>query len=265
MAENYEDLKVLLLYAMQAEADPLIAALGLERQTSCWHPFRTFSGKDCEGHYITLMTSGTDETYSVDNVATQNAAVMAAMGIKNYRPHVVINAGTAGGFQACGAKIGEVFLGNNFVYHDRRIPIPGFVNYGIGGFQFSPPDDFGREFRTAVISTGNSLDVTANERKVMLKLAAEYAVVKDMEATTIAEMCYQARLPMIAIKAITDLVDGEHPSQEEFLQNLKLASQSLQGAVSCVLRHITRHLVSQITQLRNRELVEKIRALSVEE
>ncbi len=264
MSENNESLKMLLLYAMQAEADPFIEVLGLERRESCWHPFRVYSGRDYEGHELTVMTSGIDEFYSVDNVATQNAAVMAAMGIKTYQPHVVINAGTAGGFKACGAKIGEVFIGNNFVYHDRRIPIPGFSSFGIGGFQFSPPAEFCSEFRKAVITTGNSLDITANERRVLMELAKGYVVVKEMEATAIAEMCFQARVPLIAIKAITDLVDGERCSQDEFMQNLQLASHSLQGAVACALRHISNGLVRQITQARNHWLVDVILALFAE-
>lgn len=44
----------------------------------------------------------------------------------------MINAGTAGGYKSKGAAIGDVFIGSHIRHHDRRIPIPGFQEYGIG-------------------------------------------------------------------------------------------------------------------------------------
>ena len=35
-------------------------------------------------------------------------------------------------------------------------------------------------------------------------------------------------MPFLALKAITDIVDGERPAQEEFLENLHMAAQALQ-------------------------------------
>jgi 5'-methylthioadenosine nucleosidase len=37
----------------------------------------------------------------------------------------------------------------------------------------------------------------------------------------------QHGLPFLAIKSITDIVDGEHPTDKEFLQNLNIASENL--------------------------------------
>lgn len=45
---------------------------------------------------------------------------------------MIINAGTAGGFSKKGAAIGDPFLCTHMMNHDRRIPIPGFMEYGIG-------------------------------------------------------------------------------------------------------------------------------------
>ena len=45
-------------------------------------------------------------------------------------------------------------------------------------------------------------------------------------------MCCQVAhlhgVPFLALKAITDIVDGERPAQEEFLENLHMAAQALQ-------------------------------------
>ena len=48
-----------------------------------------------------------------------------------------------------------------------------------------------------------------------------------MEAAAIAWVAQQHSIPFLAIKAITDLVDGEHPTEKEFLQNLNEASKNL--------------------------------------
>lgn len=60
------------------------------------------------------------------------AAVVAFASIEQLKPDLIINAGTAGGYKSKGAAIGDVFIGTNIRNHDRRIPIPGFKEYGIG-------------------------------------------------------------------------------------------------------------------------------------
>lgn len=40
------------------------------------------------------------------------------------RPDLIISVGTAGGFAARGAAIGDVFVATGFANHDRRIPLP---------------------------------------------------------------------------------------------------------------------------------------------
>ena len=43
---------------------------------------------------------------------------------------------------------------------------------------------------------------------------------------------------MFALKSVTDIVDGEHPTPEEFLKNLGTAAKSLQQALPKVLSFI---------------------------
>jgi 5'-methylthioadenosine nucleosidase len=45
---------------------------------------------------------------------------------------LAINAGTAGGFRAKGGAVGDVYVSSSLSHHDRRIPIPGFTEFGIG-------------------------------------------------------------------------------------------------------------------------------------
>ena len=64
------------------------------------------------------------------------------------------------------------------------------------------------------------------------------AVIKDMEAAAIAWGCRSLSVPMIAVKAITDLIDQGAPTETQFLQNFNLAVTNLQIKTIEVLQHL---------------------------
>jgi nucleoside phosphorylase len=78
--------------------------------------------------------------------------------------------------------------------------------------------------KLGIVTTGNSLDCTEKDLEI---IRSYNGVVKDMEAAAIAWIAKQYNIPFLAIKAITDLVDGEKTTEEEFLQNLESASKIL--------------------------------------
>ena len=53
-----------------------------------------------------------------------------------------------------------------------------------------------------------------------------------MEASGIVWVTHLYDVPFLALKSVTDIVDGERPPQEEFLENLHKAVGALQ--VRCV-------------------------------
>lgn len=66
------------------------------------------------------------------------AALAAFYSIHETSPDIVINAGTAGGFKRQGAAIGDAYISTKCSHHDRRIPIPGFLEYGKGDHDCVP-------------------------------------------------------------------------------------------------------------------------------
>jgi 5'-methylthioadenosine nucleosidase len=78
------------------------------------------------------------------------------------------------------------------------------------------------------VSTSNSLDFT---KECMANMTEHGAAVKEMEAAAVAEACRMYDVPMVALKAITDIVDGEHATEVEFVQNLGKAVDRLKEAV----------------------------------
>lgn len=93
----------------------------------------------------------------------------------------------------------------------------------------------GAGFKQGVVSTGNSLDYTA---ECMTIMGEQKAAIKEMEAAAVAYVCRVCSTPMFAVKAVTDIVDGERPAHEEFLENLGKAAGALQDAVSRIVEYL---------------------------
>lgn len=231
---------VAIIMAMQSEAEPLILSQNLHMEEPVFPegiPFKCFAGH-LDVMQMTLITSGTDNRYHVDNVATVPAALMTYLAIERYRPDLVINAGTAGGVAAQGCRIGDVYLSSgNFCFHDRRIPLPGFAEYGRGHYPSCDTARMARDLglKRGVISTGNSLDLIEADR---LMMEENGAIIKDMEAAAIAWVCHSLDVPVMAVKAITDLLDDVTPAPAQFVENLQLASANLQTTTSAVLNYL---------------------------
>lgn len=81
---------------------------------------------------VNLVHNGKDPKAGVDKVGTNAATLTTYLAIDAFQPDVVISAGTAGGFAARGATIASIFVSTACVNHDRRIPLPGFDEFGLG-------------------------------------------------------------------------------------------------------------------------------------
>jgi Phosphorylase superfamily len=81
---------------------------------------------------VHLAHNGKCSRFDVSEVGTNAGTLTAYLGVQTFKPDLVISAGTAGGFRARGAEIGDVFVSTAIQNHDRRIPLPGFDKYGVG-------------------------------------------------------------------------------------------------------------------------------------
>ncbi|MDG5799945.1 5'-methylthioadenosine nucleosidase [Marinilabiliaceae bacterium ANBcel2] len=227
---------VCFIIAMEAEAKPLINALSLKEDVDFAPglPCRAFTGS-FNNNPIALVLNGKDEQYNLDLIGTQAATLTTQLTIDYFHPELIISAGTAGGFQRKGAEFGDVYLSYpNVVFHDRRVDIPGWKEMGFGGYSVKDIRSIADELnlKTGVVTTGNSLDMSAQDEAIIEQLNGE---VKEMEAAAIAWVATLHKTPMFCIKAVTDLVDTEHPTQEQFMTNLKLAVNNLAIKVQEVL------------------------------
>lgn len=239
---------VAILVAMEEEAAPMIEKMGLTRSDAPLGPasapmiVHTGTYNDAT---ITVVQPGKDAATGVNNVGTVPAALATFLACSTLKPDLLLNAGTCGGFKRQGGAVGDVYISTAFKNHDRRIPIPGYTEYGIGAIDATPAPALVEAlgFKTGVVSSGNSLDCTPADDEL---LVAGDASVKDMEGAAVAWAAAQTGTPLVAIKVVTDIVDGEHATQDEFLENLGTAAASLQAAVPAVLGFVVGKPIAEL-------------------
>eukprot|EP00897_Mesotaenium_endlicherianum_P006264 jgi/Mesen1/5666/ME000288S04877 len=232
---------IVVIYAMAAEAAPLVEYLELKKVEPTpfpkGAPWALYSGGH-DGVEVNVLVPGKDRGNGVDNVGTVPSAVLTYAAVEKLKPDLIVNAGTAGGFKGKGAAIGDVYLATQMANHDRRIPLPGFDKYGVGQISAFPTPNLLKalQLKAGAVSTGNSFDMTEMDLKF---IQGNNAVVKDMESAAVAWVAHILDVPMIAIKSVTDIVDGDRPTTEEFLENLAAAATSLKQTVPKVVSFVS--------------------------
>lgn len=176
--------QIAMIMAMKSEAEPLIQNLQLAKLEHVFLPgipFEVYQG-NLESAQLSLLVSGKDPDYHVDNVATIPAALMTYLAIEKFTPDL-------------GMKTGTISTGNSLDMHDKDLQ---FIN-------------------------------------------ENQAIIKDMEAAATAWVCRTLFVPMIAVKAVTDLIDEGAPTEEQFMQNLHLAAANLQSKTIEIIQYIQKY------------------------
>lgn len=223
--------KICFIVAMRAEAQPLIDHFRLQPVTGCFDPLPAQAFRTRYGSYdISLVLNGTDEQYGLDLIGCEAATLTAQLAIDRFRPELIVNAGTAGGFGEKGACIGDIYLSHRYVvFHDRRVSIGKWAQMGYGYFPCADSTIWAEKtgYKQGICTTGSSLDLPEIDRQEMQKTGGE---IKDMEAAAIAWVAQLYGIPLLCVKSITDLVDSGRPTAEAFNANLQLAAERLREA-----------------------------------
>lgn len=198
---------------------------------------------------VCLVLFGQCKYSGSQRIGTQIASLACWESIRMLNPSMVGSVGTAGGFKRKGASIGDVFLSNKYIYfHGRHIPVPGYKMFELGQYPVMqlpvlPGLDLG------IISSSDSVPASKIDMERMEQIGTD---AKDMEAAAIAETACMANVPMFAIKAITDFVDSEEPTYEQFAKNYALAIESLTSAVGNLLPRLIQEQIPLTTFSINR-------------
>ena len=231
---------ITFVVAMEAEAKPVIDELKLDEDVSFCPgmPMRAWTGW-FSGIHVSLVINGKDPETNLDLIGTQAATLATDYAIQHFQPQLIINFGTAGAFGENGSEIGDVYLSRDYlIFHDRRVPVTGWDKQSIGYFKVWDVRELAlkENFKTGIVTTGNSLDMPPGDEAKIRELGGE---IIEMEAAAVAWVARLHEVPLFCIKAVTDLVDSGIPTEEEFRQNLHLATHNLKEAVVKVLNYLS--------------------------
>jgi nucleoside phosphorylase len=241
---------VLLVIAMQGEADPILQALGITDSGKTLEPplppiaYSTISN----GLKINLVVNGQDPVYKLDSFGSDAAGLSTYLGIKAFSPDLVMSTGVAGGFKTQ-ASIGDVYLSKESLrYFDRRVGIttPDYQDYAIGFYPVIDASQMSADLglKTGVIVTGGSFENSLIDDRQIRNLDGS---VVEMEAAAVARMSMLLGTPFMAVKSIVDFDDAVGFAGQ-FNQNFTLATTNLAKELLRIFEYLAKNGVKEQTR-----------------
>ena len=212
-------MKIAIIGAMEEEVQLLREALQdaqTERIAGTEYTAGTYEGKE-----VVLMKSG------IGKVST---AMSIAILLDRYKPTVVINTGSAGGYDPT-LKVGAIVISDEVRHHDVDVRVFG---YEIGQVPQMPAAfksdaqliDVAKEAVEAIgehpygIGLICSGDVFMSDPERVELVRSQFPTMKavEMEAAAVAQVCYQFGIPFVVIRALSDIAGQQsNISFDEFL------------------------------------------------
>lgn len=212
-------MKVGIIGAMEQEVAILKESLvGCETTTKGGCTFYTGSINNVT---IILLQSG---------IGKVSASIGTTLLIECFQPDVIINTGSAGGFDPS-LNLGDVVISTEVRHHDADVTAFGYEIGQMAGQPAAFTADptlieivekalQGMKDTHAVrglICTGDAF-VCTPEKQAFIRQHFPNVIAVEMEASAIAQTCHQFRTPFVVVRAISDVADKESPmSFDEFL------------------------------------------------
>jgi len=190
-----------------------------------------------EFEFNTGKIEGKDVTVLRCGIGKVNAAVGCALLIQQFKPSCIINTGSAGGIHS-ELKVGDAVISTGLLYHD--VDVTAF-NYAPGQLPGQPQifpadeklikiaedavDELKAEkilpasftHRRGIIGSGDIFMHEPERINAVRRLFPDTAAV-EMEGAAIAHCCRLFSVPVLVIRALSDIAGTESPvSFDEFL------------------------------------------------
>lgn len=237
-SNNLQIKKVLLVIAMDSEAKPIISSLNLHKVTNVFTnlPMQKYIGK-YEKLEIFLVINGLDPINNVQNIGAQAATLSTYLGIEYFHPDLIISIGTAGGIAKNGAKQGDIYYSQKIYFYDRRLPLKGYHEYGLGDYPSAIFASLDNKIglKPGIICSGDSFDDNKTDYNMFIK---ENCSAIDMEAAGVAWISMLTKTPMFAMKGITNFVKGKD-IHEQFRKNLPVVTLELANKLRELLHDLS--------------------------
>ncbi|RKQ19193.1 5'-methylthioadenosine/S-adenosylhomocysteine nucleosidase [Ureibacillus endophyticus] len=212
-------MKIAVIGAMEEEVELLRKAIENPEVTTIAnseYTIGTYQNKE-----VILLKSG---------IGKVNAAMSTTILLHEYKPDVVINTGSAGGYDPS-LDVGAIVISDEVRHHDVDVTI---FDYEMGQVPQMPPafksdETLMKMAQEAVKEIGEhqvgvglvcSGDSFMNDPERVEKVRSYFPQMKavEMEAAAVAQVCYQFNTPFVVIRALSDIAGKEsNISFDEFL------------------------------------------------
>lgn len=174
-----------------------------------------------QGQEIVLLKSG---------IGKVNAAMSTTILLQYYKPDLVINTGSAGGFDE-NLEVGSIVISNEVRHHDVDVTAFGYemgqVPQMPAAFQSNTElielaekaviELENLPYAIGLIATGDSF-MSDPERVQLVRSQFPEMKAAEMEAAAVAQVCFQFDTAFVVIRALSDIAGKESSvSFEEFL------------------------------------------------
>ncbi|OLQ55362.1 5'-methylthioadenosine/S-adenosylhomocysteine nucleosidase [Bacillus licheniformis] len=229
-------MKIAVIGAMEEEVTILRSKL---EQTN-WEVIANceFTSGFYEGKEVVLLKSG---------IGKVNAAMSTTILLDRFKPDVVINTGSAGGFHHS-LNVGDIVISTEVRHHDVDVTafdyeygqVPNLpAAYKADNALIQAAEDEASELGhiqvvKGTIATGDSF-MSDPDRVAFIRGKFEDLYAVEMEAAAVAQVSYQFNTPFVVIRALSDIAGKESEiSFDQFLE------QAAKHSTDLVLRMIKR-------------------------
>lgn len=212
-------MKIAVIGAMEEEVELLRNALTDKKTVTI-----------ANSEYTTGMYEGKEVILLKSGIGKVNAAMSTTVLLYEFQPDVVINTGSAGGYDLS-LDVGAVVISDEVRHHDVDLTI---FDYEMGQIPQMPPafkaeerlitlakeavSEVGEhQFAVGLICSGDSF---MNDPIRVEEVRKHFPQMKavEMEAAAVAQVCHQFNAPFVVIRALSDIAGKEsHISFDEFL------------------------------------------------
>ena len=169
-----------------------------------------------------------------------NAAMSTTILLEKFKPELIINTGSAGGYDPS-LQVGDVVISTEVVHHDVDVTVFGYKYGQVPQMPASFEADK-KLIETAeaaaaslvVMSSGKGMIATGDsfmndpERVEFVRKQFPELVAVEMEAAAIAQVAYQFGVPFVVLRALSDIAGQEsNISFDKFLETAAVNSSEL--------------------------------------
>lgn len=237
-------MKIGIIGAMEEELALLYSSL-----------YTSACAKKSQTEYVTCQMDNMEIAMARCGIGKVNAAVTAALLLKEFKPQYLINIGVAGGFQQ-GINIGDIVVSSELRHYDadatifsyERGQIPRMpASFKSDSWLLQIADMAGKKLNKRVhfgqVLSGDSF-IHSDHQISDLQSSFPDALAVEMEGAAIAQTGYLFSTPFIGIRSVSDLVIK--PNNSKKYKNSLV--QAARGSCAMVL-----NMLSQIQGVHHEE------------